>query len=407
MDNQITNIGIVRESRIDEHRSPIIPQHIESLRIKYPNLIFTLQPSNTRCYSNEEYENSGANINEDLSSSSIIFGVKEIDRKFLINNKTYLFFSHTFKISNDKNEIDENKRDLLLSVIDKKIRLIDYENIRDKSTARYLGFGRFAGIIGCYNTLNLCLEVFQKQPLARAYKINNYQRLVSNLKNLYFPKLKILITGDGRVSNGVIELLKETNMKEVSKNEFLNNNFDVPIYCNLKTIDYVKNNFSDSFNLNDFINNPKNYSSNAINYLKKANVLISAHYWDPDSPKIFEVNDLQNLLNLKVVGDITCDINGSIPTTIRSSTIENPNYWVDKNINEIAKNDEGIAVMAVDNLPSELPREASEEFSLNIVNEVIPFLINKDDGRILNGTIASNGSFLEKYHYLKDYINHV
>ena len=407
MDNQITNIGIVRESRIDEHRSPIIPQHIESLRIKYPNLIFTLQPSNTRCYSNEEYENSGANINEDLSSSSIIFGVKEIDRKFLINNKTYLFFSHTFKISNDKNEIDENKRDLLLSVIDKKIRLIDYENIRDKSTARYLGFGRFAGIIGCYNTLNLCLEVFQKQPLARAYKINNYQRLVSNLKNLYFPKLKILITGDGRVSNGVIELLKETNMKEVSKNEFLNNNFDVPIYCNLKTIDYIKNNFSDSFNLNDFINNPKNYSSNAINYLKKANVLISAHYWDPDSPKIFEVNDLQNLLNLKVVGDITCDINGSIPTTIRSSTIENPNYWVDKNINEIAKNDEGIAVMAVDNLPSELPREASEEFSLNIVNEVIPFLINKDDGRILNGTIASNGSFLEKYHYLKDYINHV
>ena len=405
MDNQLTNIGIVRESRNDENRTPLVPEHIKKYKESNPNINFIIQPSNSRCFSDEEYELCGAKINENLNECSIIFGVKEIDPNILINNRTYLFFSHTFKINKQQKNIEKNKKDLLLSILNKKITLIDYENIRGKNGTRCLGFGRFAGIVGCYNTLNLLLRVLGKQSLASAYKINDYERLVLNLKNLYFPKTKILVTGDGRVAKGVIELLNQTNIKAVSKKDFLEKKFDQPIFCNLETKDYVTNNSSTNFNLEHFINNPQDYSSSALQYLKETNILISAHYWDPSSPKIFENEDLKDLQNLKIVGDITCDINGSVPTTIRSTTIEEPNYWIERNnLKEIDENNDGIAVMAVDNLPSELPRDSSTEFSEGIINEVLPFLLKEDDGRILNGTITTDGSFLEKYNYLNDYI---
>ena len=406
MDNQLTHIGILRESRNDEKRTPIVPEHIKKYKESNPNINFIIQPSNKRCFSDEEYELSGAKINENLNECSIIFGVKEVDPNILINNRTYLFFSHTFKINKQQKNIEKKKKDLLLSILNKKITLIDYENIRSKSGTRFLGFGRFAGIIGCYNTLNLLLKVLGKQPLASAYKINDYERLVLSLKNLYFPKTTILVTGDGRVAKGVIELLNQTNIKAVSKKDFLEKKFDQPIFCNLETKDYVTNNSSSDFSLEHFINNPQDYSSSALQYLKETNILISAHYWDPSSPKIFEGEDLKDLENLKIVGDITCDINGSIPTTIRSTTIEKPNYWIERNnLKEIDENNDGIAVMAVDNLPSELPRDSSTEFSEGIINEVLPFLLKEDDGRILNGTITTDGSFLEKYNYLNNYIN--
>jgi alanine dehydrogenase len=405
MDNQLTNIGIVRESRNDENRTPLVPEHIKKYKESNPNINFIIQPSNSRCFSDEEYELCGAKINENLNECSIIFGVKEIDPNILINNRTYLFFSHTFKINKQQKNIEKHKKDLLLSILNKKITLIDYENIRGKNGTRCLGFGRFAGIVGCYNTLNLLLKVLGKQSLASAYKINDYERLVLNLKNLYFPKTKILVTGDGRVAKGVIELLNLTNIKAVSKKDFLEKKFDQPIFCNLETKDYVTNNSSTNFNLEHFINNPQEYSSSALQYLKETDIFISAHYWDPSSPKIFENEDLKVLQNLKIVGDITCDINGSVPTTIRSTTIEEPNYWIERyTLKEIDENNDGIAVMAVDNLPSELPRDSSTEFSEGIIKEVLPFLLKEDDGRILNGTITTDGSFLEKYNYLNDYI---
>ena len=405
MDKQLTNIGIVRESRNDENRTPLVPEHIKKYKESNPNINFIIQPSNSRCFSDEEYELCGAKINDNLNECSIIFGVKEIDPNILINNRTYLFFSHTFKINKQQKNIEKHKKDLLLSILNKKITLIDYENIRGKNGTRCLGFGRFAGIVGCYNTLNLLLKVLGKQSLASAYKINDYERLVLNLKNLYFPKTKILVTGDGRVAKGVIELLNQTNIKAVSKKDFLEKKFDQPIFCNLETKDYVTNNSSTNFNLEHFINNPQDYSSSALQYLKETNILISAHYWDPSSPKIFENEDLKDLQNLKIVGDITCDINGSVPTTIRSTTIEEPNYWIERyTLKEIDENNDGIAVMAVDNLPSELPRDSSTEFSEGIINEVLPFLLKEDDGRILNGTITTDGSFLEKYNYLNNYI---
>ena len=410
MKENINSIGIIKESRKDESRAPLAPYQISEIKKQFPSISFLVQPCSNRTFKNEEYEESGAKIIENLNDCDLLFGVKEVDDKKLIPNKTYVFFSHTYKLnketlSNAQGTPGMDKKELLRSVLKKNIKLIDYENIRDASGSRYLGFGRFAGIVGCYNTLNLYLLQNKFQPLARAYKINNYERIIKNLSEIYFPKFKLLVTGDGRVNKGVQEVLKFTNIKKVSKKEFLERDFENPVYCNLDTKDYVAHKSKKPFDLKHFIEFPKEYESTTFDYLKVSDLYISAHYWDPSSPKIFTKKQIKQFSNLKIIGDVTCDVDGSIPTTIKSTTIEEPNFYLNtETFAEIDKFDSDLAVMAVDNLPSELPRDSSTEFGNGIVNEVIPYILGKDDGRILNSTIADKGRFLEKYTYLNEYI---
>ena len=410
MKENINSIGIIKESRKDESRAPLAPYQISEIKKQFPSISFLVQPCNNRTFKNEEYEESGAKIIENLNDCDLLFGVKEVDDKKLIPNKTYVFFSHTYKLnketlSNAQGTPGMDKKELLRSVLKKNTKLIDYENIRDTNGSRYLGFGRFAGIVGCYNTLNLYLLQNKFQPLARAYKINNYERIIKNLSEIYFPKFKLLITGDGRVNKGVQEVLKFTNIKKVSKKEFLERDFENPVYCNLDTKDYVSHKSKKPFDLKHFIEFPKEYESTTFDYLKVSDLYISAHYWDPSSPKIFTKKQIKQFSNLKIIGDVTCDVDGSIPTTIKSTTIEEPNFYLNtETFSEIDKFDSDLAVMAVDNLPSELPRDSSTEFGNGIVNEVIPYILGKDDGRILNSTIADKGRFLEKYTYLNEYI---
>ena len=411
MIEKINSIGILKESRSDENRAPIAPDQVSQIINKYPDLNIIVQPSDKRTFKNKEYEQCGAKISEDLNSCDLLFGVKEVDSGSLIPNKDYVFFSHTYKLnketlSNAQGTPGMDKKELLRSILSKKIKLIDYENIRDKNGTRYLGFGRFAGIVGCYNTLNLFLSQNNFQTLARAYKINDYERIKNNLSEVRFPNFKLLVTGDGRVNNGVQELLKYTNIKQVSDKEFLTSNFEYPVYCNLETKDYVIHKNKKPFELKHFIEFPREYESKTYEYLKVSDLFISAHYWDPSSPKIFTKEQMKNFSKLKIIGDITCDVDGSIPTTIKSTTIEEPNFFLNTEIfSETEKADGNLAIMAVDNLPSELPRDSSTEFGNGIVNEVIPYILEKDDGRILNSTITAEGRFLKKYNYLNEYIN--
>ena len=372
MTGRINSIGIIKESRPDESRAPIAPSQVSQIIEQYPGINIFVQPCDKRSFKNEEYKKCGAKIIEDLNDCDLLFGVKEVDVSRLIPNKTYVFFSHTYKLnketlSNAQGTPGMDKKELLRSILTKNIKLIDYENIRAANGSRYLGFGRFAGIVGCYNTLNLFLLQNDFQPLARAHKINDYERIIKNLSEVRFPNFKLLVTGDGRVNSGVQEVLKFTNIKKVS---------------------------------------PKEYEATTFEYLKESNLYISAHYWDPSSPKIFTKKQIKQFSKLKIIGDVTCDVDGSIPTTIKSTTIEEPYFYLNtETFSEIDKSKSDLAVMAVDNLPSELPRDSSTEFGNGTVNEVIPYILGKDDGRILNSTITDKGSFLEKYNYLEDYIN--
>ena len=411
MTKKINSIGIIKESRADESRAPIAPSQVSLIIEKYPDINIVVQPCDNRTFKNNEYLEYGAKISEDLNSCDILFGVKEVDVDRLIPNKDYIFFSHTYKLnketlSNAQGTPGMDKKELLKSILSKKIKLIDYENIRAANGARYLGFGRFAGIVGCYNTLNLFLSQNNFQPLARAYKINDYERIKNNLSEVRFPNFKLLVTGDGRVNKGVQEILKYTNIKQVSKEEFLKSNFEYPVYCNLETKDYVIHKNQKPFELKHFIEFPREYESQTYEYLKESDLFISAHYWDPSSPKIFTKDQTKQFSKLKIIGDVTCDVDGSIPTTIKSTTIEEPNFFLNiETFSETNKSNSNLAVMAVDNLPSELPRDSSTEFGNDIINTVIPFILGKDDGRILNSTITTEGRFLEKYNYLNEYIN--
>ena len=215
-----------------------------------------------------------------------------------------------------------------------------------------------------------------------------------------------MLTGRGRAAKGAIEILEHANFKRISLKEYLNKKYNDPVFCNISAKEHVERNDNKSYSKEDFILNPNKYISKVKNYLTKTDIFIAGHYWNPKFPKLFSLEEIKKFKNLKIIGDITCDINGSIPTTIRSTSITKPYYSFDTNsMKEIDLCNKGIAVMAVDNLPSELPREASEEFGSSIISEVLPYLIKKDDGRINRATTALNGKFCGNFAYLNDFIN--
>jgi len=406
----MNKIAIIRESRSDDRRTPLVPTHIKELLSTFPGLNITVQPSKHRCFSDQEYEDKGAIINEDLSNCDLILGVKEIEPDLLIHSKSYMFFSHTSKIQPDNSAAAQgtpgmDKKELLKEILKKKITLIDYENIRDDLSRRYLGFGRFAGIVGCYNSLNLYLETLGQKSMPRAYELNSYEKLKDNIGKRNFGNARIIITGDGRVARGSLEFLEFSNIQKVSPDEYLENNNTSAVFCNLPTSSYVSLKDRNVFDLQHFINSPEMYISVLDKYISSTSMLISAHYWDPKSPRLLKNKDIEKYHNLKVIGDITCDVNGSIPTTSRPSTIVDPYYYVNREtLQEVNQHNQALAVMAVDNLPSELPKDSSKEFGDGIIKEVLPFIFNDDDGRIKNATISENGNFCPPYDFLYNYI---
>jgi len=412
MKNRIITLAVLAEARIDENRVPFSPTQILYLLNKFSNLKIVVQPSKRRCFKDNDYLRAGAQITDNLSSSDIIFGVKEVDLSTLAKDKTYLFFSHTSKVSQYIGQVIKDKaiiykKELLKEVIKKNITLIDYENIRDASGEgyRYLGFGRFAGIIGAYNTLNLYLKLTNKQQLPRAFEINNYEQVKKLISKQNFNKLKILLTGSGRASKGAIELLKHANIKQVSINDYLKNKYDEAVFCNISAKKHVERKDGKDSSYQDYILNPHKYNSKVKNYLFDTDMFIACHYWDPKFPKLFSSKQINEFKNLKIIGDVTCDINGSVPTTIRSTSISKPYYSINTDsMKEIELGNKGIAIMAVDNLPSELPRDASEEFGNSVISEILPYLMEKDDGRINRATTASNGKFCSRFTYLNDFI---
>jgi len=278
-------ISVIKEARVDENRTPFAPNQIQTLISNFPNLKILIQPSKNRCFKDEDYSKAGAKIEEDISQSDIIFGIKEVDISKLIENKTYLFFSHTSKIRNDNSQTTQDaaiiyKKTLLKEVLKKKITLIDYENIRDesKNAYRYLGFGRFAGIVGCYNTLSLYLKLQKKQLLPRAFEINSYKKIQELLSKQNFNKLKILQTGKGNVAKGSMEILKHSNIKQISLNDYLNKNYDEAVFCNISLREHVERNDGKDSSYQDFMLNPQEYKAKATNFLYGTDMLITGHY---------------------------------------------------------------------------------------------------------------------------------
>jgi len=394
-------LGILREEKKPlDSRVPLTPDQCVFLMNKFPEIKIFVRSSGHRCFSDNDYKKLGLEVVEELDHCDVLLGIKEVPVESLIRNKTYLFFSHTIKGQ-------EYNRKLLKSLIINNIRMIDYEVLKNNRGSRIIGFGRYAGVVGAYNcflTHGLKNKLYNLKP---AYKCRDRVEMESELKKICLKNERIIITGKGRVSGGIIEIINKLGIKEVSKDEFITEKFDVPVFTNLDFMDYYIRIDGLKSTKKDFLKNPNQYKSIFMNFAANADILITGHYYDSNAPYIFTRDDAKSKnFSLKIISDISCDINGPIATTIRSSTIYRPIYGY----NPITEKEDDfmkhnvIAVMAVDNLPCELPLDASFDFGNELVKNVIPLLIQDNNLIINNATICKNGKLNDNYLYLENLI---
>lgn len=398
-------LGIIREGKTPpDKRVPLTPSQCVELKKRFPNVEILIQPSEIRSFSDNEYEEQGLILSNDLSACDILLGVKEVPVDQLIPNKTYLFFSHTFKRQ-------PYNRYLLRAILDKKIRLVDYEVLKDRSNHRLIGFGRWAGIVGCYNsflTYGLKTQTYQLKP---AFKCFNRAEMEHELKKVELPNdFKLVVTGWGRVGKGAREVLSLMDIQEVSASDFLEKQFHNPVFTQLEVGDYNAHKDGEPFNKEEFYRNSKDFISTFPRYLHQADMYMACHYYGSDAPFLVTRADFKDpRIKVKVVGDISADIDGPVACTLRPSVIGDAIYGYNRyteSETDFMKPD-AIAVMAIDNLPCELPRDASEDFGNMLINNVLPFLLGTPD---IDGVIERasqtglDGKLTPLFSYLEDYV---
>ena len=395
-------IGILREGKTPpDKRVALSPKQCVQVQEQYPTIELVVQHSPIRRFIDSEYAELGVIMQEDLSDCDVIIGVKEVQKKDLIPNKTYFYFSHTIK------EQPYN-RDLLLKMLSLNIKMIDYETLTNANGKRLIGFGRYAGIVGCYNGFLAHGKRTGAYHLKPANLCEDRKEMESEFTKINLEPIKIVLTGSGRVGNGILEIINLIGIKEVSKEQFLNETFDEPVYVHLNTLDYNIRIDGSKSSKSDFYAKPKSYKSDFLKYAKVADIFIAGHYYAADSPYLF-TRDHAKLADFKIrtVADVSCDIDGPVACTIKPSTIADPIYGYNPQTereDNFAKPNV-ITVMAVDNLPCELPKDASEDFGAEMIKHILPCLLAEDPDKIIErATICENGSLTKHYQYLTNYI---
>ena len=397
-------IGLIREGKVPpDKRVPFTPKKCVEALASFPGLRIVVQSSAVRSYTDQEYRDLGLEVRDDVSACDVLLGVKEIPLDQLIPHKTYLIFSHTVKKQ-------PANRALLRAVIDRNITLIDYELLTNARDERIVAFGRYAGIVGAYNgllTYGRKHGLFALKPAHQCLDMGDMQEEFFKVKRL--PPIKMVVTGSGRVAQGALEVLGRMGIRRVSVYDYLYLAFNEPVYAQLRSSDYNRRRDGRVWDTADFHNNPQEYESTFDLFLPVTDLLIACAYWHPAAPRLFELADLnQPNFRINTIADVTCDINGSIPVTQRASTIIDPAYDFNPHTGVLEpaySRPENITVMAVDNLPCELPRNASRDFSRQLLDNVLPHLMgNDEEGVIARATIASNGQLMPRYQYLADYV---
>jgi alanine dehydrogenase len=395
--------GIIKERKNPPDRRVVFsPEKLKEFQEKFSDAQIKVESSNIRVFSNESYEEKGLEVTNELTDCDVLFGVKEVPIDALINNKKYFFFSHTIKKQ-------PYNRDLLNAVLDKNIELFDHETIIKENGARLIGFGRYAGIVGAYNgfrAIGLKNETFN---LPKAETLDSQKELIATLHKINLPAIKILLTGNGKVAYGAKEMLDAMHLKQVSVEDYLNTSFEEPVYCLVDVLDYNKRKDGQVLNNYDFYNHPKQYESDFMRFAKVTDFFIAGHFFGNGAPYLFTREDAKaSDFNIKFVADISCDVDGPIASTLRASTIADPIYGYDPfTESEVDFKDENvIVVMAVDNLPCELPKDASEGFGELFLEHVIPAFFNNDkEGVLQRAKMTENGKLTERFSYLQAYVD--
>jgi alanine dehydrogenase len=395
-------IGIIAETKTPpDRRVPFSPKQLAELKTAYPDLEFLVQSSRIRCFSDSEYTDAGVDVRAEVSDCDVLFGVKEVEIDALIPEKTYFFFSHTAK------EQPYNRK-LLQEIAARNITLVDYEYLTDHLQIRLVAFGRWAGIVGAYNGLRAYGERYRQYWLRPAHECRDIGEMKTELGKVELQPIKILVTGGGRVAGGAMETLGCLGLKEVFPEEFLGQTYEEAVVCRIDPWDYVRRKDGEAVTLEHFFRHPEVYGSIFKPYTKVTDLFIPCHYWDPRSPVFMTTTDMREPdFHIRVIADVSCDLNGPIPSTIRASTIDKPFYGYDPMTEtETPPFDlRSITVMAVDNLPGELPRDASEDFGKMLSKKVIPSLLEGDwEGIIRRATIIDRGKLTSDFKYLRNYL---
>ncbi|MFT6699134.1 MAG: alanine dehydrogenase [Porticoccaceae bacterium] len=395
--------GIIKERKNPPDRRVVFsPEKLKEFQKQFSDSEIKVESSDIRVFSDESYEKIGLEVTNDVSDCDVLFGVKEVPIDALINNKKYFFFSHTIKKQ-------PYNRKLLVAILDKNIELFDHETIIKENGARLIGFGRYAGIVGAYNGFRAIGLKNKTFNLPKAETLDSQKELISALHKINLPNIKILLTGNGKVAYGAKEILDGMNLKEVSVEEYLNRNFDEPVYCLVDVLDYNKRKDGQVLNNRDLYSNPENYVSDFMRFAKVTDFFIAGHFYGNGAPYLFTREDAKSKdFNIKFVADISCDVDGPVASTLRASTIADPIYGYNPQLeSEVSYKDENaIVVMAVDNLPCELPKDASEGFGEMFLKNVIPAFFNNDkDGVLQRAKMTENGKLTERFSYLQDYVD--
>lgn len=395
-------IGLIREGKTPpDKRVPFTPLQVEEIEQRFPHVRVVIQESPIRCFKDEEYRELGNDVKTDMKDCDILMGIKEVPIQNLIPNKTYLFFSHTIKKQ-------PYNRKLLQEVLKKNIRLIDYEALKDTQRNRLVAFGRFAGIVGAYNGLLTYGKRYHLFDIRRAHECFDVNDLKLELRKAKLPPIKIVLTGAGRVAKGAMETLDTAGIRKVSPHDFIRNTFDEPVYVQLHSSDYHVRKEGGHFNREEFHQHPERYEGRFQEFTKVTDLLLAGAFWNPKAPVLFTRNDMNSPeFKIKVIADITCDIEGSVPSTKRASTIDDPLYDYDPATDAVLpalSSEENVTVMAIDNLPCELPRSASEEFGRDLIDRILKPLLLEDTEQIIErGTLTKDGKLTSHFSYLEDY----
>lgn len=397
--------GIIKERKNPPDKRVVFsPQKLVELQNQFPQSEIVVESSNIRVFKDEAYRSLGISVVDDVSNCDVLLGVKEVPIDALIPNKKYFFFSHTIKKQ-------PYNRELLKAILDKNIELYDHETIVKENGARLIGFGRYAGIVGAYNGFRMIGKHQEIFDLPKAEDLDNQQELISELNKIKsnLPNLKILLTGSGKVAFGAKEMLDAMQIKQVSVDEYLSRDFKETVYCLADVLDYNKRKDGTIIDNFDFYNNPQDYESDFMKFAKTTDFFIAGHFFGDGSPYLFTRADAKkSKFSIKYVADISCDIDGPVASTIKASTIADPfyGYHPEKETEVDFKEKGAIAVMAVDNLPCELPKDASEGFGEMFLENVIPAFFNNDkDGILERAKITENGKLTSNFSYLQDYVN--